>query len=145
MKRLLLAAIIKDPLNSKYQARFLDYPDEYVSEMDSNVLIEKAEKLLTSLFNESAVEEPKTHEDAMAYIAELKDAGLDAYPMAFLMNRLRDYKVVRINISMPDTDLEVIDKHAHSKGLTRSAFLCESAMLRVKAEDPSLIGELTLR
>ena len=42
-------------------------------------------------------------------------------------------KAVRVNITLPETDLRQIDKYAEARGLTRSGFLLTAAREAMRA------------
>lgn len=54
--------------------------------------------------------------------------------VAFLVAVERRSKTVRVNITLPETDLGLIDRYAEEHGFTRSGFLLQAAKRAMTAE-----------
>lgn len=126
-----IALIHKDP-DSDYGVSFPDFPGcvtagSTLDEARSNAVEALALHVEGMVEDAEPVPEPSSLEAAMAD-AENRDGVAVLVALAD-----EPMKAVRVNITLPETDLRQIDKYAEAHGLTRSGFLLTAARSAMKA------------
>lgn len=126
-----IALIHKDP-DSDCGVSFPDFPGcvtagSTLDEARSNAVEALALHVEGMVEDAEPVPEPSSLEAVMAD-AENRDGVAILVALAD-----EPMKAVRVNITLPETDLRQIDKYAEAHGLTRSGFLLTAARSAMKA------------
>ncbi len=124
-------ALIHKDAGSDYGVSFPDLPGCVTAGVDLDDARRMAEEALALHLegieaDQEPLPEPSSLEAVMAD-RENRDA------VAILVKAPRAGKAVRINITMPEDELERIERHAAEQGYTRSGFLLHAAKKAMEA------------
>jgi predicted RNase H-like HicB family nuclease len=125
-------ALVEKEEGSAYGVRFPDFPHVFSAADEQADIVKEALDALRLAAEDGPLPKPLTHaqilarEDVRAALAE----GCYLVQVPFSSN---DTEVVRANITLERGALEAIDFAAKQRGLTRSAFMVNSAKHEIEA------------
>ena len=125
-------ALIHKDASSDFGVSFPDFPGCITAGQtleEARLMAEEALALhIEGMIEDNDVIPPPSPLDEVMKVRENKDA------VAFLVDAKIVERAIRINVSIPEKELKVIDAYAQSHGLSRSGLLLKAAKLAI-AED----------
>lgn len=130
-------AVTSEPHDGAYIVRFLDNPIIELRVKNHGDIYREAELKIQSMYSNKILENPANVNEGHALIKRLATNGQAAYLLAITImpkDELKDYKLVRINLSIKDDVLRDVDKAARRARMTRSSYMMHAAIERMQRE-----------
>ncbi|MDE2792452.1 MAG: type II toxin-antitoxin system HicB family antitoxin [Paracoccaceae bacterium] len=122
-----IAIIDKDP-DSAYGIRFPEVPGCFSAADTVEEIVPNAIEALSLFFEDRKLVTPLGIEVVREQAAESLAEGAVLMMIPFVGDRRR---VVRVNLSLQKGFLDTLDEAAHTRGMTRSAFVEKAAMREI--------------